>query len=126
MLTGLFFFFASFSFISYNIAENVGKEKLMFRIRNWAELKRMIALLQSLDNSTVKFPVDIFSDEEQISAVQCGKGYRCAFAYTNADGRVEIDGPLHARDLRHSLQAMDAQFEKELEEEETSVQDTES
>jgi len=101
----------------------------MFRIRDMDELRRMILLLGALDNSTVKFPVDIFRDEEQISAVQCGKNYRCAFTYTNVDGRAVMGCPIHARDLLHSLHAREEQFEKGLEEaleEEANVQDTES
>jgi len=96
-------------------------ENTVFRIRDMDELKRMVLLLRSLDNSTVKFPVDIFRDAEEISAVQCGDSHRSAYAYTNADGRSVMEGIVHARDLLHSLRAMEEQFEKELEEEENNV-----
>ena len=95
----------------------------MFRIRDIDELKRLLVLLGALNNGTVKFPVDIFRDAEKISVVQCGESHRSAFAYTDAKGRATVDCPVHAEDLLHSLRAMEEQFERELEEED-SVQDT--
>jgi len=80
----------------------------------------MILLLGALDNSTVKFPVDIFRDAEVISAVQRGKSYRSVYTYTNVEGRAVIDGPVHAGDLLPALRGAEKQFE----EEEASVQDT--
>lgn len=89
----------------------------MFRIRDIDELKRITVLLRSLDNSTVKFPVDVFRDAEQVSVVQCGERHRSVYTYTDAEGHAVIDGPVHATDLLYALRAMEEQFAEELEEE---------
>lgn len=52
----------------------------MFRIRDMDELKRMLLLLGSLDNSTAKFPVDIYRDAIQVSATW-GKLSMCICVY---------------------------------------------
>ncbi len=85
----------------------------MFRIRDMDELKRVLLLLESLDNSTVKFPVDIYRDAIQVSAVQRGASHRCAYVYTDAEGRAVLEGTVYNIDLVHTLQAMEKEFEEE-------------
>lgn len=63
----------------------------MLRIYNSDELKRILKVLSAHDNSTVKFPIDLFKDSQKVAVLQYGEENSTVYSYTSVDGEAVIE-----------------------------------
>lgn len=71
----------------------------MFRIHDIDELKRMIMIIGAHNNSTVKFPIDVFKDASEVAVIQYGSS-KTAYSYTR-NGHADFavgEGEEHSRE----------------------------
>lgn len=71
----------------------------MFRIHNRQELQRLKKLIGAFDNSTVAFPLDIFRNEEKISAFSFGEDNNETYVCTKDWGVHTLKCAFSGRDV---------------------------
>lgn len=86
----------------------------MFRIHSLEELQRLKKVIGAHNNSTVKFPVDLFRDAGTVAILQFGEKFKDCYSYT-VDGGAVIEASECTEDLRASWHKRDKEFQSTYE-----------